>query len=105
MKSEKIKNMELKSSLKTLEEDLSGKTVALDAAKSDSLKLGETVEDMKRKVLLGESSIKILSEQNDKYVNELKILRIDLGQVEKNLINEKKEVILLKERFKSQKTV
>ena len=47
MKSEKIKNMELKSSLKTLEEDLSGKTVALDAARSDSLKLAGSLTNLK----------------------------------------------------------
>ena len=47
MKSEKIKNMELKSNLKSLEEELNIKTVALDAAKSDSLKLAGSSTNVK----------------------------------------------------------
>ena len=47
MKSEKIKNMELNSNLKSLGEELNIKTVALDAAKSDSLKLAGSLTNLK----------------------------------------------------------
>ena len=47
MNVEKMNNMELNSNLKSLGEELNIKTVALDAAKSDSLKLAGSLTNVK----------------------------------------------------------
>ena len=48
----------------------------------------ETVDDMQKQVLLRESSIKIISEQNKSYVTQLQVTKSKLAQIEKDFKDE-----------------
>ena len=59
----------------------------------------ETVDDMKNKVLLGESSLKIISEQNESYVTQFEVLKSDIAQAEIKFNDEQVSFYYLKYEF------